>query len=154
MRVLITGASGQLGYCLQRTAPSFVSVQIASRNQLDFSMPTKMTQWLDSIHVDAVINTAVDQAENEPVLAEKINAEAVKILAKFCKERDIPLLQVSTDFVFDGLQSRPYGIEDITDPLSIYGKTKLQGENYALQLSPQSYVVRTGWVYCEHGQNL
>ena len=157
MNVLITGGGGQLGYCLQRRAPDSVTILAPSSSELDLSSPKKMQQWLADTKVDAVINaaayTAVDQAESEPLLAELVNAEAVKVLASFCNEKGIPLLQVSTDFVFDGKQNHPYTPTDSTNPQNIYGKTKRLGEEYALQFASQSYVVRTGWIYCEHGQN-
>lgn len=157
MKVLVTGGTGQLGYCLQHTAPATIELIAPGRKELDLSDSQKIAAYLAGLDVDAVINaaayTAVDKAEEEPELAYQINAEAVKLLSAYCDAKNIPLLQVSTDFVFDGKQSHLYAPTDKTDPLGIYGQTKLKGEGFALEGGDNHYIVRTGWLYCEHGQN-
>ncbi|MCV6613626.1 MAG: dTDP-4-dehydrorhamnose reductase, partial [Cellvibrionaceae bacterium] len=104
----------------------------------------------------AIINagayTAVDKAESEPELAARINGEAVAVLADYSAHHSCPLIQVSTDFVFNGEQGHPYLVDQATDPVSVYGQTKLAGETAALT-SPLGRVLRTSWVYSEHGHN-
>lgn len=162
MKVVITGGNGQLGYALQKTQASFVSntpleLIVLTRAHCDLTQPEAIIAALDKLSPDAIINaaayTSVDKAESEPDLAQRVNADAVKTLANWCEQHQVPLLQVSTDFVFDGKKSSPYLPEDATNPLGVYGQTKRQGELNALQYCRSAYVVRTGWVYCEQGAN-
>ncbi|MGK0442967.1 MAG: dTDP-4-dehydrorhamnose reductase [Pseudohongiellaceae bacterium] len=157
MRVVVTGANGQLGYCLQKTAPDTVDVIATGRDVLDLSEPASLFDKLEALKPDCVINaaayTAVDKAESESALAFTINADAVKELACYCESKSIPLIQVSTDFVFNGEQSTPYKPEDTVCPVSVYGESKLKGEIAALNNCSTAYIVRTGWVYAEHGSN-
>lgn len=162
MKVLVTGASGQLGYALQKTkayfaARSELELIALTRAELDLAKLETISSILDYYLPDAIINaaayTAVDKAENEAELAQIINAEAVQQLARWCEENKKVLIHVSTDFVFDGKKSNPYNTSDHTNPISIYGKTKQQGEQFALNECATAYVVRTGWVYGEHGAN-
>lgn len=164
MKVLITGANGQLGYALQKTAPLFIgedktTVQVIAltRAECDLSQPDALAAILNSYQPDAVINaaayTAVDKAETDQVLANTVNALAVIAIARWCEQQQIPLIQVSTDFVFDGKKSSPYLPDDHTNPLGVYAQTKCAGERAALENCTSSYVVRTGWVYCEQGAN-
>jgi len=153
----VTGASGQLGYSLQRTAPAAIEVIALDRTQFDLSAPDSLAQCLRDIKPDAVINaaayTAVDRAQDETELAFVINAQAPLAIATYCQAEGIPLIQVSTDFVFDGDTGRPYTPASETAPLGVYGQSKLQGETNVLGACDSAYVVRTGWVYCEHGAN-
>jgi dTDP-4-dehydrorhamnose reductase len=164
MKVLITGANGQLGYALQKTAPNFIGkdnsaldVIALNRADLDLTQPEALATILNSYQPDAIINaaayTAVDKAESEPALANNINALAVVTIAQWCEQKKIPLVQISTDFVFDGKKSSPYQPNDSTNPLGVYAQTKCAGELAALNNCSTSYVVRTGWVYCEQGAN-
>jgi dTDP-4-dehydrorhamnose reductase len=162
VKVLVTGASGQLGYALQKTKAFLVKhskleLVALTRAELDLAKLETISDILDYYLPDAIINaaayTAVDKAENEAELAKKINADAVQQLAKWCEQNKKVLIHVSTDFVFDGKKSNPYSTFDQTNPISIYGKTKLQGEQFALNECSTAYVVRTGWVYGEHGAN-
>jgi len=162
VKVLVTGANGQLGYALQKTSRELpvehrLELIALTRAELDLAQPEKISGVLNRVQPDIVINaaayTAVDKAESEPALAQKINADAVKEMAIWCQRENKILIQVSTDFVFDGKKSSPYTPDDETAPLGVYGKTKQQGELFALAECENCYVVRTGWVYGEHGAN-
>ena len=162
MRILLTGANGQLGYALQKTKAIFsahhkLELIALTRADLDLSQPEMVSDVLDKYTPDIIINaaayTAVDKAETESSSAQKVNADAVKKIARWCQQHKKILLHVSTDFVFDGKKSSPYEIDDQTNPIGIYGKTKQQGEFFALTECENSYVVRTGWIYGEHGAN-
>ncbi|WP_339367094.1 dTDP-4-dehydrorhamnose reductase [Cellvibrio sp. OA-2007] len=164
MRVLITGANGQLGYALQKTAAAFsaktdfaLQLIALTRAEFDLAQPETLTALLNQYKPDAIINaaayTAVDKAETDQLQANTINALAVAVIARWCEANQVPLIQVSTDFVFDGKKSSPYLPEDQTNPLGIYGQTKCAGEQAALENCSTGYVVRTGWVYCEQGNN-
>jgi dTDP-4-dehydrorhamnose reductase len=163
VKVLITGAAGQLGYALQKTAPCHWSddtpVQLLpmTRASFDLNKPDALAAQLDVIRPDAVINagayTAVDKAEADEQQAERVNAHAVGAIARWCQHHKIPLIQISTDFVFDGKKSSPYLPEDQPNPLSVYARTKHAGEINALANCDFAYVVRSGWVYGEQGAN-
>lgn len=164
LKVLITGANGQLGYALQKTAPATlanaeqkITVLALTRQELDLAQPQLLAAQLDSYQPDIIINaaayTAVDKAEAEVELARQINAVAVAELAAWCEQKKIVLIQVSTDFVFDGQHSSPYQTNHAANPLGVYAQTKRDGELYALANCRSAYVVRTGWVYCEQGAN-
>jgi len=164
MKVLITGANGQLGYALQKTAPAVIGAEKISlqlipvtRKEFDLAQPESLLAALDTFQPHAVINaaayTAVDKAEADQELAKRVNAAAVSVIAQWCQQKKIPLIQVSTDFVFDGKKSSPYQPDDNTNPLGVYAQTKRAGELAALENCATSYIVRTGWVYGEHGAN-
>jgi dTDP-4-dehydrorhamnose reductase len=158
-RVVITGASGQLGQTLQQVLPAEHYELIAlTRAQLDISDESALRGSLNEIRPQAIVNaaayTAVDAAEIDDLTARAANATGPKNLARWVAENDAWLLQVSTDFVFSGRNWRPYMPDDQTDPLSIYGRTKLEGELHVRYLAPQhSLVLRTSWVYSEFGKN-
>ncbi len=162
MKVLVTGANGQLGYALQKTSRELsvayrLELVALTRADLDLAQPETISGVLNRVQPDIIINaaayTAVDKAESEPTLAQTINADAVREMAIWCQRENKTLIQVSTDFVFDGKKSSPYTPDDETAPLGVYGKTKQQGELFALAECENCYVVRTGWVYGEHGAN-
>lgn len=162
MKVLITGANGQLGYALQKTSREFsaqhnLELIALTRAELNLAQPETIAGVLNHFLPDIIINaaayTAVDKAESEPTLAKLVNADAVQQIAIWCQTHKKMLVQVSTDFVFDGKKSSPYTMDDKTNPLGVYGKTKQQGESAALNNCENAYVVRTGWVYGEHGAN-
>ncbi|HEX7035946.1 MAG TPA: dTDP-4-dehydrorhamnose reductase [Pseudomonadales bacterium] len=159
--VLITGANGQLGWELQRTAPADVSAIALDRQALDITSPASIGAALDRHRPDVVINaaayTAVDKAEQEPERAAAANADGPRALAEAAASRGIRLIHVSTDFVFDGTAGTPYRPDAPTHPLGVYGRTKRQGEE-ALLANPcrsdlQIAILRTGWVYSSHGRN-
>jgi dTDP-4-dehydrorhamnose reductase len=158
MRVLITGSKGQLGYELQRSAPEKAVVLGLDLPDLDVSnepaLQVQIQTFKPTIVINAAAYTAVDKAESEQALSYKINCDSAQTLARLCKLANCRLLHVSTDFVFDGALGRVYLPEDPISPLSIYGKSKAQGEAAVLATYPEnSLIVRTAWVYSAHGGN-
>lgn len=156
MKVLLTGAAGQLGQALIASVPPEVELIACSRAELDLASPGACQAAVHGHQADWVLNagayTAVDKAESEPELAQAVNAGAPGAFAEALAETGGRLLQVSTDFVFNGLQGSPYGPEQSLDPLGVYGASKAAGEVAALQLAG-SRVLRTSWVYGPVGHN-
>lgn len=154
--VLIVGAGGQLGQALAETRPDGVTLAALSRTDLDIADGDAVRQAIMRLKPAWVINcaayTAVDRAETELEAARRINGDAVGILAEACSAAGARLVQVSTDFVFNGDRSTPYRPDDLPDPVNAYGRTKLAGENAALAVSG-NLLVRTAWVYGQHGPN-
>ncbi len=158
MNVLITGAGGQLGRALIALAPDDTTVQGMSHDKLDIADARAVDAVLREFRPDALINAAgftrVDDAETEREAAERGNATGPAVLAAACRTVGAWLVQVSTDYVFDGEQSRPYAPAASTNPLSVYGRTKLQGEQAVIrELPSNSTVVRTSWLYAAEGRN-
>lgn len=159
MKIVLLGAQGQLGLTLQQTLPSSGHEVIAlSRSELDISNESELRNTLSDIKPDAIINaaayTAVDAAEQDDLTARAANAAGPKYLASWAAENNTWMLHISTDFVFSGRMYRPYTPTDQTDPLSIYGRTKLEGELHVRYLAPaHSLVLRTSWVYSQFGRN-
>jgi len=158
--IVLTGANGQLGLTLQKTLAQHSNIQLhaLTREQLDIADEAAVNACLDQIKPDVIINaaayTAVDAAETDDLTARAANAAGPKNLARWAQRNNAYLLQISTDFVFSGRNHRPYTPDDQTDPLSIYGRTKLEGELHARYLAPaNSLVLRTSWVYSEFGRN-
>ena len=157
MRLLITGADGQLGRCLQdHLRGTGHVVRACSRAELDITDPDSVKACLLSYRPDAVINaaayTAVDRAEDDEASAAAVNAAAVGYLASGVNAIDATLVQVSTDYVFDGTGREPYREEQPVKPLGVYGRTKLAGER-AAQSAHKHFIVRTAWVFSEYGHN-
>ena len=156
-QVLVCGASGQLGQELVATCPEHWQTTPMTRSMLDIADTDQVARALDDAEPAWVINaaafTAVDAAESEPELAQRANATGPEVLARRCRERNIRLLHVSTDFVFDGTQGRPYAPADKPSPLSVYGRSKLAGESAVLAAGGNPAILRTGWVYSRHGGN-
>jgi dTDP-4-dehydrorhamnose reductase len=159
MNILVTGCYGQLGTELQKVAVDDSSHQwfFTDIDTLDICDFNAVERFFTANGIDICINcaayTAVDKAEDEPSLAEKVNTEAPRILANCCKQRQAKLIHVSTDYVFDGNSPRPYREDDSTAPSSVYGKTKRDGE-IAIQESSCNYIiVRTAWLYSSTGKN-
>ncbi|RLQ22134.1 dTDP-4-dehydrorhamnose reductase [Seongchinamella sediminis] len=156
-RVLITGAAGQLGRELQRTAPAGLEVMPVARDSLDISDAGQVRALFATTFPDLVINaaayTAVDKAESEPAQAMAVNGDAAANLAAACAERGARLVHVSTDFVFDGTASSPYPTDAATAPLGAYGRSKLAGEQAVIATLPAALVMRTAWVYSAFGGN-
>lgn len=157
MKTLVTGAGGQLGQSLQDTVPGGVQLIPTDTHNLDLTDSAALRAGLALHRPDIVINaaayTAVDLAEEEPDVAQRINADAVAVLAKYCAANQCRLLQVSTDFVFPGSGNTPLQPDDPTGPASVYGRSKLAGETAALSAGAHARVLRTSWVYSEHGHN-
>jgi dTDP-4-dehydrorhamnose reductase len=157
-RVLVTGANSQLGLELQLKAPARVEVIALDRRALDLAEPQAIRDAVTAARADWIINaaayTGVDRAESEPEAAFRINRDAVRALAEATADGATRLLHISTDFVFDGAKSSPYLPGDATNPLSVYGASKLAGERAALEGSGGSAViVRTAWLHSEHRHN-
>lgn len=158
--VLVTGASGQLGSELQSISPLYspYNFTFADRSMLDLSNLCKMEDFFDGKRFDAIINcaayTAVDKAESETELADTINHRFVSMLAKIAKRDSTKLIHISTDYVFDGKNHRPYCESDPTGPTGVYGRTKCDGENAILSIAPaNTVIIRTSWVYSSFGNN-
>lgn len=159
MRLLITGAAGQLGQELLRQAAGQgeLDVQAVDRSVLDISSADAVSQGIAELAPDVVINaaayTAVDRAESEPERAHAVNVDGPRHLAKACAAAGAQLIHVSTDFVFDGESSQPYAPDAASNPLSVYGRSKRDGERAVQAALPQATLVRTAWVYGPGGQN-
>ncbi len=150
MKILITGAAGQLGCALQSTLAE-QDILAYDRNELDITQFAQVREAVTALRPDVVINAAahtnVDAAETDQHAAYQLNAVAPRNLAIATSEHGIPLVQVSTDYVFDGLGAKPYHEFDATNPLSVYGKSKLAGEQAVAALNPRHYIARTAWLY-------
>lgn len=156
-KVLITGAAGQLGRELLRTAPSGVECIAATREALNIADAACVQDFIRDQKPGLVINaaayTAVDRAESEPALAQAINGDGAGHLAAACAVSGARLLHVSTDFVFDGASSVPYATDAATSPLGEYGRSKLAGEEAVVAAMPAALIMRTAWVYSSLGGN-
>ncbi|RJL51955.1 dTDP-4-dehydrorhamnose reductase [Pectobacterium carotovorum] len=157
MRILLTGANGQLGRCFQDRLPTEWEILATDTAELDITDLARVKEVVKDFQPDAIVNaaayTAVDKAESEPELAEKINATGPENLAIVASKQGIRLVHVSTDYVFDGNATEPYHEDSATNPLSVYGKTKLAGEQAVTQAAPEAIIVRTAWVFSEYGNN-
>lgn len=158
MKVLITGCKGQVGRELVLLAKSYDCEAIAlDRQALDITDELAVEGMIKHHKPDAVINAAaytdVDKAENDVDMAYAINATAVAYLAQSCANLDIPLVHISTDYVFDGNKLGGYKEGDAVNPLNVYGKSKLAGEEAIRSTCEKYYILRTSWVFSEHGNN-
>ena len=161
MKVLIIGKNGQLGQSINKITSSenirdeYIFV---GRSELDLSNTANISTYFKQNKFDVIINcaayTAVDKAESESDLANQINYLAVKQIAEACKHQGAKLIHISTDYVFDGKNYKPYIEDDITNPKNVYGKTKLAGEKVVQKVMPtDAAIIRTGWLYSEYGNN-
>jgi len=179
VKILLLGANGQLG----RTFLDYASLQRTGRFQgdlatreewiaasrdgmmtggerceiADLATPASLPALLDRVHPDVIINaaayTAVDRAEQEPELANRVNGEAVAVLGTWASANAALVIHYSTDYVFDGSQSQPYAVDAPTTPLGAYGRSKLAGERALRTSGAEHLILRTAWVYAAHGQN-
>ncbi len=152
-RILVTGAGGQLGKTLKDYIIDFKEsiFDFKTSRELDITIPEEIEQTLKTGNYNYCINCAaytnVEQAERIPVDAFKVNAEAVKSLAMACKKQNVTLVHISTDYVFDGNKDQAYTIEDVTNPINEYGKSKLEGEQNIRKILPNHFIIRTSWLY-------
>lgn len=159
MVVLVTGASGQLGQSLQFIQSEHTEIQFifASSNDLDITDTESVNSFFEKNSIDFCINTAaytaVDKAESESEKAYEVNVLGPKNLARACKKSGTVLFHISTDFVFDGTSSVPYQETDKTNPIGVYGQTKLDGELEVMKNCDKYYIIRTSWVYSQFGNN-
>lgn len=159
-KVLVTGANGQLGreiHALSSTYSQY-NFTFADRIVLDLANLCKLEDYFENNAFDILINcaayTAVDKAQSDEELANTINHRCVSLLAKIAKKKNISFVHISTDYVFDGQNYRPYLETDATHPQGVYGRTKRDGENAILEVSPKnSIILRTSWVYSSFGAN-
>ncbi|MFM6325294.1 MAG: dTDP-4-dehydrorhamnose reductase [Microcystis sp.] len=156
-KVLLIGAKGQVGQELQVTLPQLGEVISIGREELDLTNSEKISQLIREIHPDYLVNaaayTAVDKAEIEPDLAYSINAIAPKIMAESAEKIQAKFLHISTDYVFDGRKNTPYLETDLTNPLGVYGQSKLRGEEEIKTVNSQAIILRTAWVYGSYGKS-
>jgi dTDP-4-dehydrorhamnose reductase len=158
VKLLVIGRTGQVARALLETdAPAGGTLVAEGRPDLDMLDPASISAALDHHAPDVVINaaayTAVDAAESDAIAATALNAGAAADLARATETRSIPLIHISTDYVFDGAADRPYREDDPVSPLGVYGRSKLEGERAVAELNPQHLIVRTAWVYSPFGKN-
>lgn len=157
-RILVTGASGQLGREIEVVSKNYFGYEFSFTdiNELDITDPEKVKTSVRDFRPDWIINCAaynfVEKAENEPEKAMLINGNAVRNIASAIRESECKFIHISSDYVFNGSSSRPYSETDLTDPLSAYGKSKLAGEKYALEFYG-TMIIRTSWLYSAFGEN-
>jgi dTDP-4-dehydrorhamnose reductase len=156
--VLVTGGSGQLACALEAASRNGgMRVRRVGRPEFDFDRPASIERVMDEARPGAVVNaaayTGVDAAETDAEAAMRANCEGPRALAELCARASIPLLHVSTDYVFDGSKGAPYVETDPTNPQGVYGRTKLAGEQVVMEACPKTLVLRTSWVYAPQGKN-
>ena len=157
--ILVTGSNGQVGSEIKELSDKYPYVfYFTNRDNLDITNEKVIKEFIVKNNITAIINcaayTAVDKAESEIQQADKINHQAVFHLASIAKEKNIKLIHISTDYVFDGTNHKPYIETDTTNPQSVYGQTKLDGEKALQIMNPtNSIIIRTSWVYSSYGNN-
>ena len=156
-KILLTGKDGQVGMELQRFLPQLGEVIALGRQELDLSKPDDLRRMIRTVRPNLIVNaaayTAVDQAEKEEAIARAINADAPAVMAEEAKKIGAGLVHYSTDYVFDGSKNSPYEVTDPTNPLNVYGKTKLMGERAIQETGVPHLIFRTAWVYATRGRN-
>ena len=158
MKVLVTAKNGQLGWELSRTLPNNIEAIFLDSKELDITCSESVFEKIKSFNPELVINaaayTAVDKAETDSDAAFLVNEQGAKNLALACKEHGAKLIHISTDFVFDATKNTPYQPEDETNPLGVYGASKLAGEQAVVKILGEDVsIIRTAWVYSMHGNN-
>ncbi|MFD2724775.1 dTDP-4-dehydrorhamnose reductase [Hyunsoonleella rubra] len=161
IKVLVTGANGQLGKTIEELFADNndnIHFTFASKEALDITDQQQVTSFIKKSKFDYCINCAaytnVEQAEKTPKPAYLINSEAVKYLAEASKAHNVVLIHISTDYVFDGIKNQPYTVNDKTNPINEYGKSKLLGEQYIAQTMDAYFIIRTSWLYSKkYGKN-
>ncbi len=157
MRLAVTGKNGQVVSALQALAGPDLEIVALGRPELDLSTPDTVFNALREAKPDVVISaaayTAVDKAESEPDIAFAVNRDGAKAVARAAKDIGVPIIHISTDYVFDGTKTTPYVENDPTGPASVYGRSKLEGEQAVSESTDNYAVLRTAWVYSEYGSN-
>ncbi|MFJ4390408.1 dTDP-4-dehydrorhamnose reductase [Pseudomonas soli] len=157
MKILVCGRHGQVALALQEALRGLGDVQRLGHDGFDMARPGQLRAVLRQMAPDLIINaaayTAVDQAESETQLAHAINAEAPRVLAEEAARLGAPLIHYSTDYVFDGSKPAPYNEDDAPNPLGVYGRSKLAGEQAIIAVAGEHLILRTSWVYSLHGRN-
>ncbi|OOH89334.1 dTDP-4-dehydrorhamnose reductase [Pasteurellaceae bacterium 15-036681] len=156
-KFLITGAKGQVGHCLTQQLTGKADILAVDRDELDITDREAVFKAVKAFQPDVIINaaahTAVDRAETEVELSEAINVKGPQYLAEAANEMGAAILHISTDYVFEGTGTGEYKEDDQTNPQGVYGRTKLEGEIAVQQANPRSIILRTAWVFGEHGNN-
>lgn len=158
MKVLVTGSNGQLGYdVVQELQKRNIDCYGATRQDFDFTDFNAAESFIVNYLPDVVIHcgayTAVDKAEDEPEQCFLVNATGTENIAKICKAINAKMIYISTDYVFDGEKDTPYEVDDKPNPINVYGKSKLAGEQSVQRLLEKYFIVRISWVFGEHGNN-
>ncbi len=158
LRIGITGRTGQLASALiERGAVPAAEIIALARPECDLLDAESITHGVEASRCNVIVNaaayTAVDRAESEPDLAMEINAEGARRVAQAARAAGVPVIHISTDYVFDGQAARPYREDDATAPLGAYGRSKLAGECAVAETAPDHVILRTAWVYSATGQN-
>lgn len=157
MKILITGSNGMLGHDLIEVLKDKHELLLTTSKTLDITDGDSVMDFILKSNPDIVINSAaytdVDGCESNPDLAYNVNGEGVKNLALACREVDCPLVHISTDYVFNGQNDRPWVEDDEIGPISIYGKSKLEGEEHIKEILEKYFIVRTAWLYGVNGRN-
>lgn len=157
MKILLLGKNGQVGWELQRALAPLGNVIAVDRTQADMAKPESIRALLTSVSPDVIVNaaayTAVDKAEEDIALTTTINADSVKVLAEEALRLNAWLIHYSTDYVYDGKKKQPYVETDTVNPLSVYGQSKLKGEQYIQATGCKHLIYRTSWVFSAHGNN-
>ena len=158
MNILVTGSNGQLGSEIKELSPNYpYNFFFTDVNELDITNEDNIKKYVNEKDIDLIINcaayTAVDKAEEEKEKADLVNHKAVQYLANIAKEKNIPLIHISTDYVFDGKNYRPYIEDDPVNPQGVYGLTKLKGEEVFKASGAKGIIIRTSWVYSPFGAN-
>lgn len=156
-KFLITGAKGQVGHCLTQQLTGKAEILAVDRDELDITDQSAVKKIVETFKPDVIINaaahTAVDRAESEVELSEAINVKGPQYLAEAANEIGAVILHISTDYVFEGTGTGEYKEDDQTNPQGVYGRTKLEGEIAVQQANSRSIILRTAWVFGEHGHN-
>jgi dTDP-4-dehydrorhamnose reductase len=158
-KILVTGANGQLGKSIKKISPVYPQFEFVFLSREDMPIHHAamirncFAAWRPQFCINCAAYTAVDRAEEEKEKAFQVNGDGVGYLAHACKEFEARLVHISTDYVFDGRSLKPYTEDDITNPLNVYGASKLKGEELCLEQDPQSIIIRSSWVYSEFGKN-
>lgn len=159
MKLMVAGKDGQLARSLWERAGSHPEIELVTvgRPELDLEVPGSAAEWIERLAPDMVINAAaytdVDGAEEQPIRAQRINADAAGEVAGAAATLGVPIIHISTDYVFDGSASQPYAEDFLTRPINAYGRSKLAGEDAVRAASPVHLILRTAWVYSPFGRN-
>ena len=159
LNILVTGSNGQVGSEIKELSNSYsYNFFFTARDELDITNKKDIKSFISKNSINIIVNTAaytkVDKAQEDTENASLVNAKAVKYLSQISKDNDIKLIHLSTDYVFDGTNHKPYTENDKTNPNSIYGASKLDGENEMIKINPpSSIIIRTSWVYSSFGEN-
>lgn len=159
MKILVTGANGQLGNCIRDAAQQHpeLNFHFTDKEMIDIEDASSVEHFFENNRFDYCINTAaytnVEKAESHPKDAFLTNADGAKLIAQACAKSDTILIHVSTDYVFDGKKDTPYTENDKVNPINVYGASKLKGEQYIRDICDKFFIFRTSWLYSQYGHN-